>query len=327
MCQNKDDKNILNKSIFRFYRNWIRQKNNNDELIYLKRSEEITYSKADFDYDLLTTKDKEELAEYSDDIMADREIVYADKKELGWENVPSEERQFLNLGNWLSLRHKGRILLEGFYKEVLPRIKKVHATQMYISLENEEGDLVRGYIDLICDWDAIDNTIVFDFKTSSVKYEDDSVKESEQLGLYSLALLEPPNNETIDIKIKQEGYIVLKKGLDKAVTKTCTKCGNVALPGGRAITCLNMVQGKKCGGQWARDVIFNGEYQIILDKVPESVKDGVIDKINRVNAEIKNGEFPMNTDSCISKFGRCEYFNFCHHNDSSSLIKKEGERK
>lgn len=334
MCKHKDEENILERSIVKFYRAWIRQKNNNDEMFFLKHSRDVLYSKADFDYELLNAKDKALLSNYSDDIAADRELVFENKKLVGWANLPDEQKEFLNVLNWLCLRHKGVVLLKGFYEEILPYIIKVHSTQMYVELKNDEDDAVRGYIDLVCDWRYEDGTIetfVMDFKTSSVKYEDNSVEESEQLALYSLALDEYSQDpgQKWTIQPKKQGFIVLKKDLHKDITKTCKSCGFIAEKNATHRSCTSIIDKKRCGGVWSRSVEYSGNYQVIIDEISEELKDLVMRKINKINEEIKVGEFPMNTEACYNKFGRCEYFDYCHNkgNMNELIQKKEGTRK
>ncbi len=109
--------------------------------------------------------------------------------------------------SWLSLREKGLLLLEAYAEQVVPRIKEVIAVQEEISLVNEVGDSFTGIVDLIVKWED-DRIILFDNKTSSVKYPDDAVQTSGQLGTYYEAVKEKYGIEAC-------GYIIIPKQIRK----------------------------------------------------------------------------------------------------------------
>lgn len=124
------------------------------------------------------------------------------------EEPTKEDLEFLNQKKnpgWVSLRRKGYLLLEAYEQQVLPKIKKVIDVQKFIYLNNDDGDQFIGFVDLICEWED-GRVIVFDHKTSSIKYPDDSVKNSKQLATYLIA-----TGQTHTVS----GYIVLNKKLNK----------------------------------------------------------------------------------------------------------------
>lgn len=137
----------------------------------------IKYSKADYDESILTSEDKNEISESGKD--------------------PS----------WISLKRKGLMILEAYQKQILPRIKEVKFVQKDIKLDNAFGDSFVGFVDFCAVWED-GRTILFDNKTSSVKYAEDSAITSEQLATYFEA-----NKD--DVKIDAVGYIVLPKKIRK----------------------------------------------------------------------------------------------------------------
>lgn len=123
---------------------------------------------------------------------------------------------------WLSMYQKGLLMLDAYQEQIRPHIGEVLAVQEYIKIEDEEGNYIRGYIDFVATWepDATQpnynpeweqwrgKTIIFDNKTSSMTYKDDSVQNSDQLGTYSEFL-------TDKFRADAAGYIVIPKKIRK----------------------------------------------------------------------------------------------------------------
>lgn len=163
----------------------------NGEYVHPGKTNLIKYSKADFDEDILTSEDKKLISE---------------------DYNPS----------WVSLRRKGLLFLEAYREQVLPHLKEVISVQDHVKIENDSGDTVYGYIDFAArfyqDKNCInynpaldkfnDKIIIFDNKTTSVKYKEDSVRTSGQLGTY----FENPNE---NYQADYAGYIVIPKVIRK----------------------------------------------------------------------------------------------------------------
>jgi ATP-dependent helicase/DNAse subunit B len=89
--------------------------------------------------------------------------------------------------NHESLKRKGLMFLDAYEKQVLPKIKKVLGTQIPISIKNQEGDEIIGFIDLKCEWED-GRILIVDHKTSSKPYKADVIQtDSAQLATYGLA--------------------------------------------------------------------------------------------------------------------------------------------
>lgn len=106
--------------------------------------------------------------------------------------------------SWLK---KGEILIREYNDQVMPLIKEVIKVQIDDVMENEEGDELVVKTDFICKWHT-GEVILFDNKTSSVKYTEDSVRTSPQLAVYFHALRDK-------YKIDKCGYIVIPKKVNK----------------------------------------------------------------------------------------------------------------
>ncbi len=107
------------------------------------------------------------------------------------------------LKNWVAVRRRGEILIKEFNAQIMPRIKEVIKVQIDEVMYNAHGDELVIKTDFICRWED-DRIILFDNKTSSVKYTEDSVRTSPQLAIYNVALAE-------EYKIDACGYIVIPK--------------------------------------------------------------------------------------------------------------------
>lgn len=169
---------------------WKKQDINGNS-VNLATTDLVKYSKADLDLDLLTDDDRKAI----------------EKK------LASPE--------WLSLQRKGLAMLKAYEEQVLPHLSDLHKIQQYVKIENSEQDQIIGFIDLIAKFKVNDSgkheldhlkkyndkLIIFDNKTTSIKYKDDSVATSRQLGTYA----EAPNVAEHDY----EGYIVIPKKFRK----------------------------------------------------------------------------------------------------------------
>lgn len=294
----------------------------NGALVSLVDSLSVNYSKADFDDELLTEQDLvllvakiQELlpALYEESQQEVREVVarcQSFKSQQPHRVFRKAENIILNLASWLSLRRKGHVMLKTHREQILPRIKKVHGTQLEISLVNDSGDSVLGYADGLFDWDEEGNKILFDYKTSSIKYDDDSVSVSPQLALYCHAL-----------GLKKAGFIVFNKAIQKNRKKICSVCENDGT-GARHQTCAAEVAGKRCGGKWVETLHPSATVQVIIDEIPESTENMVLENIEAVNKGIKAEVFTRNFGACDA-FGGCVYRNMCYKGDCSGLDKVE----
>lgn len=152
----------------------------------LATSTAIKYSKKDYDPDILTDLELEEMVE-----------------------KPQQYK------SWFSLRRKGEMLIEAYYNEILPNIKRVIGTQVKFTIDNSKGDEIVGIADMICEWND-GRILVLDHKTSSVKYPSDAV-QTEQYGKQTALYYEIFKDE---YKIDGAGFIVLEKDIRKREPRT-----------------------------------------------------------------------------------------------------------
>lgn len=302
LVTSRDFKAALEK----FNKLWEKQEING-VLTELEKNPDIVYATNDLDTELLDeTFNKRDYKELLYD-------VTEKKKVSGFDNLSTEDKIIYNQANWFVAKKRGELMLESVRDEVLPKLKKVHSTQEAIDLTNNEGDSVVGYIDMVAEFEGYDIPIVFDFKTSTKAYEEDSVKTSPQLALYVHAVSDK-------YKTRKAGFIVLSKQVQKNRKKICGICGNDG-SGGRHKTCNADVDGQRCGGEWKETINPKAKIDVIIDDVPERLEEIVLDNMDNTNKMIKHNIYTRNLNNCIKPYGPCVYYNLCHKKSMKGLIK------
>ena len=298
----------------------------NDIDTYLPTSENVIYANADMDLDLLTQDDfifieekvKNNELQRCDNYISAYQTIKKKKQEKGYDNLTLAEKKLMNCLTWLSMKRKGFLMLKAYKKKVMPKLEKVHEVQKYITLTNSDGDSVIGYVDLIADVKG-HGLVILDNKTSSMTYEDDSVRTSAQLSLYLHALSD-------QYPTRKAGYIVMKKQLIKNRVKICNKCGYDG-SGARHKTCDNIINNERCKGDWKETISPEVDIQFIVDTIPEKVENLVIENIDATNLAIKNNIFIRNLNSCHNWFGgKCVYFDVCYKGKETNLCRVKREK-
>lgn len=270
---NKD----LSEAIKIFDKEFTTTKHNGEE-IYLPSSELVVYSESDLDEDLInlaSVKQKNPKAE------------------------------------WVSLYTKGLIMINSYYEQVLPKIQKVHAVQESSKLENDKGDILEGFLDMVVTLDD-GKTYLLDNKTSVIEYKEDAPKMSTQLvGYY---------HEAKDrFGIDAVGFVVIPKRINKNKTKICKKCGFDGT-GTQFKTCNNKVNEVRCKGDWNVVLNPNVTIEILTNEVPQTSEDLVLKTYDSVNEAIKNNQFFPNLSNCYKYNKLCHFAPVCWENKTTGLI-------
>jgi hypothetical protein len=288
----------------------------NDVSVYLPTCTRVVYSDSDADKDLLTPDAYKTLAEtYGADWEEILNKIIQKKKMIGFKYIKKEEKELLNHYNWLCLSYKGLLMIDAVRKQILPKIEKVLGTQVEVKLENSQGDKIIGFADLIAKYKGIDKPVVFDWKTSSIDYDEDSVLISPQLSLYVHALSEQFENT------RHAGFIVLHKRIIKNKKKVCKTCGYDGT-GARHKTCSATINEKRCDGEWVETLSPEVKIQVITNEIPEQTEQIIIENIDQINIAIKTGNFIRNLNSCKRPWGICEFHSKCFKGSDEGLIKK-----
>lgn len=271
-----EEAGLLGQNVYDVFDQAFTYMNYNGDTIDLRTYEHVEFSKSDDEPRLLTEDDLKAL----------------------------ESNDSNNHRIWLSLRRKGHLFLAEYEKTIMPNIQEVVSIQKNTSLTNAEGDAYVGVIDFIAVWND-GKTYIFDNKTSSRKYQDDSIKKSTQLMTYSE-----------DTGINLAGYIVMVKALSWDKHNTCSKCGFLSVS--RHTTCP-----EKCGPLESVTKP-RATIQVLLDSIDESNKDAMFGDIQLIADRIKDGQFEPNTNTCHRVFGKkCIYFDHCRTGNMAGLVKIE----
>jgi len=241
------------------------------------------------------------------------------KSDLDLELLTDEEQAAnpdINNLSRLSLQRKGLLMIKALREKILPNIEHVHSTQEAIELKNQDssGDTFIGFIDFVASYKGYDKPIIFDLKTSSVPYKTDSVRDSQQLTIYSYAVCDKYES-------RLAGYVVLSKKIRKNRTKTCTKCSHSVL-NNTSKTC-NSGEGKnRCGGEWKTTVEFDVDVQVIVDEIPAYTEEKILTMIDSTHQNIRAQNFEQNWDNCIHPkyHSKCPFYELCRSGDTKGLV-------
>lgn len=299
----------------------------NNEIEYLPTSPKLVYANSDYDKDLLMSDDIENLVQYyGDDVMERFNVVKKQKGVIGYSYLKKDDKILFNHVNWFSMYRKGILMLEKAMEVIDENVEDVICTQKKVEITNDDGDSIVGYIDFIVKWKDIPAPVLFDLKTSSIQYEEDSVKTSQQLSLYLHALA---NDEDLSdvYNGRLAGYFVLHKRIKKNKVKLCIKCGHDG-SGARFKTCNNEIDGSRCGGTWQETINAEVTHQLIVDEVPQRLENIVIENMDAVNQGIKTGIYPRNLQACVKPWGKCAYYDLCYSEKMDGLMElPEKEKK
>lgn len=308
-----------------FEAEWHKAKVGNKNVV-LAFCEDIVYAASDCDLELLTNDDVAALEAAMDSrgFQGNIEILYETileaKKRRGWANLSAKERQWYNYANWLSLRAKGHIMLTAYNERILPMFKEVLASQLEYELKNDDGDSIIGFIDLVVKLHD-GRVVIFDNKTSSIEYAEDSVKRSQQLALYK-------NGIAGKFPTEWAGYVVIRKGIIKNRSKMCKVCAFEAERGARHKTCTNEIEGKRCGGEWTEWINPDADINVLIDSIPKATEDLIMENCADITHLINQEAFPRNLNSCKMPWGDCAYMKLCWEGSEEGLeVVPEDEKK
>lgn len=299
----------------------------NDESVYVPTYTELVYKAGDWDFDLLTEDDFDSVKKAVEDGAIQEYDDYLEvytnlrkrKTEKGFDSLDTDEKRFFNLMNWLCSKRRGLLMLKAYRKKVMPKIIKVHTVQKKVTLKNQDGDEITGYIDLVAEVKGHGN-VILDNKTSSKEYVDGVILTSPQLSLYMHILGE-------EYKTRKAGYIVMLKTVMKNRKKVCSVCGNDG-SGGRHKTCDAKIEGKRCDGEWNETIDPDVHIQFMVDEIPQQTEDIVIENFDNTNEAIKSGVYTRNFNSCHNHFGSlCPYFQKCWRGKDTGLVNMKKEYK
>ncbi len=260
---------------------------------------EMPYYGSDYDKNLLIAeKEQAKILEWQKELFPEEDIPWEDlvkefqDKLSDAKTIKKELRQFCHRIFWLSCKKRGKLLVEAFQRDLLPQITKVIAVQKKISIKNDEGDQLTGYVDYELELKDYTGPIITDVKTSGMFYDKHALNSSDQLAIYGAA-------EGID-KI---GYMILIKSIKHE--KSCDACKSVRI-NGRLKKCAE----EGCKGRYT-DIRSYAMTQLLVRDMREGEAEEVVEDFSDVLVAIKNGVNWKNPSSCFNYNKKCEYYDYC----------------
>lgn len=305
-----------------FTMNWSSEDVKNSERRPIYDNLAVEFYASDFDKSLIVEEKAEQVQKWADELL---------KSDLAWQEtfdnistqmkkdesrVSTAELTFYNRVMWFSCLTRGQIMIKAFYDKLLPKLTLLKddagnpIKQREVSIENEDGDKIVGYIDFVVKHVDYQEPIILDLKTAAYEYPEHALTTSEQLRTYVAAI-------GADLGTRRAGYAVLIKKI--VVEKSCDKCG--AKREGLAKNC------KACGkGQYTKTT-FDGEVQFVTKKYEDSELEDVLSDYSSVITAIKtdvNFKVPGN---CNQFNRKCEFYDVCWKRKQASEIEHLEEKK
>lgn len=184
-----EEKKMLDQSPIEIFDEQFKTASNAEGTLDIAKSEYAQYFNSDVDVSLLTDDDLSDAQNWAsklgfEEIDVNTFVGEVKAARRAKKPLSDDETKLFNYICWMSLRRKGHILVEAYGQDIMPQILRVHTIQERVELKEDQHKYI-GFIDFTAEFvDEPDVIYVCDNKTSSVKYEADSVKESGQLASY-----------------------------------------------------------------------------------------------------------------------------------------------
>lgn len=165
--------------------------NHNGEEINIREYLFVNYSKADIDCsviseDGLSRLNSEHFVEPLNVSEMQKFAEYIADQKRKDKVITKEDFFAYNDICWTSLYHKGLMIINTYRDEIIPQILEIVSVQEKITITNDDGDEITGFIDDIRIYkDEPDNIYINDDKTSSKPYKQEQIDESPQLSTYA----------------------------------------------------------------------------------------------------------------------------------------------
>ena len=285
----------------------------NKEYEDVRTSHFVDYYSSDFDEWLLQDEDRDSLNGYIKDagyeetdcveLYKSISILVKEKQTLD-----STDLSYYNYASWLSLRRKGHMMIKLYKDEIMDQISVVHSIQRQVTLPNEDGSTLTGFIDFEAELVGYEGIITIDNKTSSMKYKSADINDKGQLLIYDEYTLNGKGS-----------YIVMLKKPKYIKTSTCKDCGESSTKSIRK--CAAMIDKKRCNGELSVHKEPYLDYQILVEDIIEEKKDLHFNDICDILVKIENEEFEEDRDSCFQYGRKCVYFDYCRSDKNDRDIK------
>lgn len=271
------------------------------------QKEKVRWSKYDFDAELLIEDDfKDILTHAKEQGYSGDDVVGLVERLMEKDEISDAQRSVLDLACVSSLLAVASLMFEAYRQRILPLFEGVHSIQRKVG---------SGFLDIEATLKGIGKTVL-DHKTSVIPYDNDAVEVSPQLALYAS-----------QSECTHAGFVVFDKRIQKNRVKTCTVCNHEST--GRARTCDNEINGKRCGGEWSEVIHPVAKVDLIVSPINKETLTLTVDAINETQKAVEAGCFPRNLNTCKDIFRKpCPYINYCWKGDETGLkrLPKKGDK-
>lgn len=237
-------------------------------------------------------------------------------------DLTETEEQFLHLANYYCMLRKGHLMIESFSEHILPKITKVHGTQISINIQHPDGHKVGGYIDLACEMEGYElpsgrklkanELVVADVKSAGTFSwkKHDNIENAPQLDTY---LISPEIQALARSLTGQEtnlvAYFVTSKNIQTHEESFCKKCGNKKKS--RHKTCNAEIDGSRCNGEWeVKKTLYCDSKIVIAERNLEEARMMLYD-FDDILSGIQAEVFPRDRNSCEAFGAVCDYKSIC----------------
>lgn len=287
-----------------FLQHWNQEHIRGNEYRQIFDNLDLAYYASDLDKNLFALEDEAQFDKWAEELLDEHRASWLEVFEGIASDISGEkpytdaQLAFYNRVMWTCCRIRALVMLETFYREILPKIdltKREHfSSQREVSMSNSEGDKIVGYVDYVV-YLKDHGWVILDLKTAASAYAYHKLGTSEQLKTYVAAIGE-------EIGSKKAGYCVLIKKIK--VDKSCNKCDSPKE--GMAKKCKK----DGCDGLYSKNHL-RGEAQLIIKDYQDAELDDMLDDYMNVAVAIKNEVKFKNPENCHA-FGRvCEFYDHC----------------
>lgn len=259
-------------------------------------------------------------------------------------DLNDREKKFVHYANMLCMHRKGHLMLDSFHREIFPHVTKVHGTQVPISIKDDTGNEVIGYIDLLCEMAGYElpngrvlkegEVIVGDIKSAgpfSWK-KHDKLDNAPQLDTYLISsIVQDKAMELTGKPTNLISYMVTSKTIVNNSESYCDTCGIVKTT--RHKTCSSVASGSRCNGTWKTETNFYVDSKIVIGERDLSEAEMMFHDFNDTLTGIQNKVFPRNRNSCDAFNSVCDYADICGkcfkdpEKAIENWIEKKGEKR
>jgi hypothetical protein len=310
----------------------------------LPKSTNIRYYRKDYAPEILEKSDLEQIEEYAGEIglmLGDRLATFNDfvDEYLSHQIDDTDILSFMNFHFYLSLRRKGRMMIDEFMERFFHKIIEVHSIEREIkidlSLETdpEFTDYLIGYIDMECSYELCrdyDKNILKPFLDLEKEVEtlEKNIKKATKKGENTELMYDDLSYLVGDIENELKPGDIIRSTTDfktastRYGTKKLTESSQLA----RYQYCAQnpyhgyfvFVKTLKTPKKGPRTGETFTEIQVLISERDQELENTVLDGDEVILEKIQNGEFPRIPEKeCKRQFGSyCQYYWYCHENKS-----------